>query len=155
MLGQLYLELLRVSVNTSWTQNFLLINSLQAQHGCPPSALWMDPQKGAFYHGPSGPWCRLPRFESEMTIHVPSAVELLREDACFRFCASLKSKDIDTAVVKGLSIARQVDHCGSDYSQPVVVRNGINSTIAIGVGVWRGSGKCLSDRKMLGNGETR
>ncbi|KAL0563102.1 hypothetical protein V5O48_018974, partial [Marasmius crinis-equi] len=120
--------------------------------------VWMDTSKGILCRGLPGPECEL--YSCSFTFkNIPSDIELLRDDICFRFLSSLKSNDVDQAVIvaiTSLDIVQKRWYGGPDVSQPTVFSMSTNATIAVGTAEWTFMDFMdgLEDREVMENGES-
>ncbi|KAL0564861.1 hypothetical protein V5O48_017174 [Marasmius crinis-equi] len=102
------------------------------------------------------PYCGYHEIDSDFFKfeNIPSDIELLQDDICFRFLVSLKSKDVDEAVVRAISVDdRKYLYGGPDVHQPTVFSISTNATIAVCTVEWRITG--FEDREAMENGESR
>ncbi|KAK1217074.1 hypothetical protein PQX77_020281 [Marasmius sp. AFHP31] len=135
------------------------ISSLVVQFGCKSEELWMDPRRGVFCWGPSGPdpghELRLVPFDIEDKL--PSTVELVQDDVVLRFLASLKSKEADHAFFGAITTDSIIGGRDTqvDITQPTVVSTLTQTAIAVANNTLESDVSCLSERKLLEHGLTR
>ncbi|KAJ8076785.1 hypothetical protein PM082_001208 [Marasmius tenuissimus] len=74
---------------------------------CAGNEIWLEPQQGVLCQGPEGPDCDLApdfyHFEYQDE-NYPTNCEFLEENVCLRFFASCRSRDLDCAIIEGLSL---------------------------------------------------
>ncbi|KAJ8075096.1 hypothetical protein PM082_019423 [Marasmius tenuissimus] len=124
------------------------------QLGCEGSSVWMDAQRGVLCRGLWGPDLELRCSYVEIK-NLPSTIELLQEDVCFRFFTCFKSKGVDRDVIDVLSslfsesLARDF---GFKSGPPTIFSTSTHTPIGVATGAcWSlGSGGTL-----LVNGLTR
>ncbi|KAL0567835.1 hypothetical protein V5O48_014156, partial [Marasmius crinis-equi] len=122
---------------------------------CPDNEIWIDGTKGVLCRGPAGPDCDIPAgfFKQK---HLPSSVELLRDDNCLRFLASLGSKSVDREVLDfivecGTSVVEVPE---VEVHQPTFFSPSMNASVAVGGGLWKVNKSikdCLSRREVMEN----
>ncbi|KAF9256067.1 hypothetical protein L218DRAFT_950294 [Marasmius fiardii PR-910] len=130
------------------------IDLLRSSLGCAANELWMDPAKGRFCRGPTGPEC----FENYLDhddIAIPSDVEFLNDDILIRY---FSEKQDDLWFVDALSHA---GHCekledSPASNHPQVISSTTNSSIAFNnQNVWWWSGGCIANGELLPDGTIR
>ncbi|KAJ8083092.1 hypothetical protein PM082_008958 [Marasmius tenuissimus] len=129
------------------------------QLGCEAEELWMDAGRGIFCRGPPGPDTYLNVGELGIK-DLPPTAELVKEDVLLRFLASLKSKEVDHAVVTGILHSGARIEALEQVSQPTVISMATNTPISISDNVWSqvnvwNQAFGLSDLKLLRDGLTR
>ncbi|KAL0565581.1 hypothetical protein V5O48_016442, partial [Marasmius crinis-equi] len=124
---------------------------------CKYDEVWVDSSKGILCRGLPGPNCWIDNDFFEFK-NIPSDIELLQDDICIRFLASLKSKDVDEAVVWAISWdggRKELNHYGRpNVYQPTLFLISTNATIAVGTVKWSIMGG-FKDREVMENGESR
>ncbi|KAL0569572.1 hypothetical protein V5O48_012394, partial [Marasmius crinis-equi] len=110
--------------------------ALSSWLGCGWHEIWIDPSRGEFCVGPWGPEPTSSWFGPYIK-NIPSSVELLKEEVCFRFLAGCKSRDVDWHVTVGLSwtLCRDLD-LDFGIGQPTVISASTGEHIAVGTEVW-------------------
>ncbi|KAG7097564.1 hypothetical protein E1B28_004901 [Marasmius oreades] len=123
---------------------------------CSPSEVWIDPEQGTLVRGIEGPdrdidYVTFGDFET-----LPSSVELLHEDVCFRYLSRLPlDQGFDRDVIDVLHFASEIrEDKPPTISRPCVLLSKTNSIIAFGSRVWNGFG-CLGDQVLMPDGRTR
>ncbi|KAJ8094813.1 hypothetical protein PM082_010025 [Marasmius tenuissimus] len=86
---------------------------------------------------------------------LPLNAELIQEDVLLRFLASLKSKEVDDVVVRGVVSSGASNVVPERVPRPTVISTLTNTPIAVANNAWRSFSNSLSERKLLGNGLTR
>ncbi|ESK82880.1 hypothetical protein Moror_1387 [Moniliophthora roreri MCA 2997] len=81
---------------------YVYIHHLRQNMGCWDSMLWMNTTSGILFRGPDGPGTRFPYFIANELIAVPSTVDMLREDASFRFFSKIGSSADDSVLICAL-----------------------------------------------------
>ncbi|KAJ8094809.1 hypothetical protein PM082_010020 [Marasmius tenuissimus] len=133
----------------------MYLYSLHRQLGCEIEELWLDPGKGVFCCGPSGPYLDL-GWRDIGVEELPLTAELVQEDVLLRFLASLKSKAVDDVVVGGVASSGALIWVSDRVLRPTVISTLTNTPIAVANNdAWRSVNDTLSDRKLLENGLTR
>ncbi|KAL0572812.1 hypothetical protein V5O48_009157 [Marasmius crinis-equi] len=96
------------------------------------------------------PDCELPAgfFHWE---NLPNSAELLQDDNCLRFLASLKSKVVDLGVVDAITRRGSEGVSAAKVRQPTVFSTSTNASIAVSDGLWKTGAECLSNRKVMEN----
>ncbi|ESK87082.1 hypothetical protein Moror_11923 [Moniliophthora roreri MCA 2997] len=61
--------------------------------------IWMNTAGGVLFSGPDGPPAPVPRSDAVMSIVVPTTVDMLKDDTCFRFFINFGSS-VDDSVLK-------------------------------------------------------
>ncbi|KAK1229019.1 hypothetical protein PQX77_007919 [Marasmius sp. AFHP31] len=138
----------------------MYLYNLRWQLGCGSDReLWMDLGRGLICRGPPGPRpLKLHHWGDFGFVDLPSTATILQDDVLLRFLASCKSKEVDRAVIVGVS------HSGSDLwvddppqqeAQPTVISMSTSTPIAVTNNDWKCSYNSLPGRKLLDNGLTR
>ncbi|KAG7097611.1 hypothetical protein E1B28_004945 [Marasmius oreades] len=126
---------------------------------CDLSTVWIDPEQGTLICGVEGP---SPSSLSHIPVSVktlPSSVELLQEDVCFRYFSCLPlDKNFDRGIIDALSCGSPV-HGGMPpiTTQPYVLSCQTNSIIAVRSDDWLAYGRMdlYSDEKLMPDGRKR
>ncbi|KAK1217882.1 hypothetical protein PQX77_019451 [Marasmius sp. AFHP31] len=128
---------------------------LGRQLGCKSNGeLWMDIGRGVICRGPP---------ESDLDLHIwdlgiknlPLTMELIQGDVLLRFLASFKSKEVDRAVVVGVSYSGTGAWQLERVSRPTVISTLTDSPIALADNAWKSYNDSLSGRNVLENRLTR
>ncbi|KAJ8079173.1 hypothetical protein PM082_021673 [Marasmius tenuissimus] len=132
----------------------MYLYSLCRQLDCGGKELWVDLGRGVFCRGPSGPHTPLGvwAFGEE---ELPLTAELVKEDVLLHFLASLKSKQVDDVVVRGVVSSGAWIDVPERVLRPTVILRLTNTPIAVANNVWESMEDSLSDQKVLENGMTR
>ncbi|KAK1231790.1 hypothetical protein PQX77_005082 [Marasmius sp. AFHP31] len=139
-----------------WAKIYL--ESLTAQFQCAGNEIWLDPQQGVLCQGPEGLDCDLASDFYYFEYHdenYPMGCEFLEEDVSLRFFAGCRSRDLDRAIVEGLSFPPH----RKEINVPMDDANILTSTKRIIPIVSRYSllsgTNCFYERQVLGDGATR
>ncbi|KAF9260534.1 hypothetical protein L218DRAFT_1002505 [Marasmius fiardii PR-910] len=105
---------------------------------CPLCELWMDPKQGTLIRGVEGSRPDRYYYSFDHIRNLPSSVELLREDVCFRFFAQLPlNKAFDNNLIEVLYWMYSKDEILSEaFQQPHVSTDLNNRTIRVRGGKW-------------------
>ncbi|KAK1224211.1 hypothetical protein PQX77_012892 [Marasmius sp. AFHP31] len=126
---------------------------LHKQLGCKVEELWMDAGRGVFCRGPPGPDTYLSGGDLGIE-NLPPTAELIKEDVLLRFLASLRSKEVDRAVVAGILHSGAGIQALEQVSQPTVISMSTKTPISMSDNAWN-EVFGLSDPMLLENGLTR
>ncbi|KAI3604765.1 hypothetical protein WG66_008136 [Moniliophthora roreri] len=74
------------------------IKYLATNMRCLDSMLWMNTNSGVLFRGPDGPGTRFRYLFVDEPIVVPSTIDMLKDDACFRFFSNLGSHVNDSVL---------------------------------------------------------
>ncbi|KAF9260707.1 hypothetical protein L218DRAFT_962280 [Marasmius fiardii PR-910] len=134
------------------------ISLLKGSLGCVVNQLWVDPVKGRFCRGPTGPQCHQRYFDyGANKITIPTDVGFLEEDVLIRYFSSMEYHHwfIEALGYSGrLEVTRDIS--ASDY--PQVISGPSNSKIASNVQSARWCSyrdSCLNEKRAIPNGITR
>uniref|UniRef100_A0A0W0FTN8 Uncharacterized protein n=1 Tax=Moniliophthora roreri TaxID=221103 RepID=A0A0W0FTN8_MONRR len=75
------------------------IRHLTTNMDCFRDNIWMNTAGGVLFSGPDGPPAPVPRSDAVMSIVVPTTVDMLKDDTCFRFFINFGSS-VDDSVLK-------------------------------------------------------
>ncbi|KAG7097656.1 hypothetical protein E1B28_004984 [Marasmius oreades] len=125
---------------------------------CKESEMWIDPAQGTLIRGAERPdFDLLDRFRFPPIGTLPSTVELLDENVCFRYFSRLPlDKEFDKGIIHMLHYASKIEEkISSIISKPCVFSSKTNPMIAVGRGQWRVFG-CLNHSGVaMPDGRTR
>ncbi|ESK85713.1 hypothetical protein Moror_10992 [Moniliophthora roreri MCA 2997] len=83
------------------------IHHLARNMGCWNFMLWMNTTSGMLFRGPDGPGTRFPYFIANELIVVPSTIDMLKDDASFRFFSNFGSR-MDNSVLECASLIHEL-----------------------------------------------
>ncbi|KAG7097654.1 hypothetical protein E1B28_004983 [Marasmius oreades] len=123
---------------------------------CNRSAMWIDPKQGKLICGLEGPDHDMRHVGFLNIKTLPSNVELLQDDACWRYFSQLPlDKEFDRDVIAILHYTSEgTENVSIATSRPYVVSSPDMSVIAVGNGAWTQLG-CLASRVVMPDGRTR
>ena len=115
----------------------------------------MDAGRGVLCRGPQGPYPYLPYWDAKIA-DMPSTVDLLQEDIFLRFLASLKSKEVDLALVNAMRWSNIIECASEMCNQPTVIAT-LTQTLTSRANnfIWESVSGSLLDVGLLENGLTR
>ncbi|KAG7097930.1 hypothetical protein E1B28_005241 [Marasmius oreades] len=128
---------------------------------CQESEVWLDPAQGTLIRGVEGP-NRSGLFHLTIGTYaemLPSSVELLDEDVCFRYFSRFPLvKEFDRDIIDVLHFLPLREHEISPiFNRPYVLSRKTDSIIAVGNSEWKADyhPRCLDDKVIMPDGRTR
>ncbi|KAG7097878.1 hypothetical protein E1B28_005189 [Marasmius oreades] len=128
---------------------------------CSPTTVWIDSEQGTLIRGLEGPNHYLgdaDAFNHNVVKSLPSSVELLDEDVCFRYFSQFPlGKGFDRDAIDIIHSMSERGAAGSpviNRPRPHVLSSKTDSLITVGSIVWENYG-CFGDQVVMTDGRTR